>query len=52
MAEEAAQIRGSRLILGSISVVLLIAGFTNYFNVMITGILSRRRELEIMETLR
>lgn len=51
MAEAAAQIRGSRLILGSISVVLLIAGFTNYFNVMITGILSRRRELEIMESI-
>lgn len=51
MAEAAAQIRGSRLILGSISVVLLAAGFTNYFNVMITGILSRRRELEIMESI-
>lgn len=42
-------IRGNRLILGSISVVLLAAGLTNYFNVMITGILSRRKELEIME---
>ena len=51
MAEAAAQIRGSRLILGSISVVLLAAGFTNYFNIMITGILSRRRELEIMESI-
>ena len=51
MAEAADQIRGSRLILGSISAVLLCAGFTNYFNVMITGILTRRRELEIMESI-
>lgn len=51
MAEAADRIRGSRLILGSISAVLLCAGFTNYFNVMITGILTRRRELEIMESI-
>ena len=51
MAEAAAQIRGSRLILGSISVMLLVAGFTNYLNVMITGILSRRRELKVMESI-
>ena len=51
MAEAAAQIRGNRLILGSISVMLLVAGFTNYLNVMITGILSRRRELKIMESI-
>ena len=44
-------IRGNRLILGSISAVLLFAGLTNYFNVMITGILSRKKELEVMESL-
>ena len=49
LAEAANYIRGNRLILGSISAVLLFAGLTNYFNVMITGILSRKRELEIME---
>lgn len=51
MAEAADQIRGSRLILGSISAVLLCAGITNYLNVMITGILSRRRELTVMESI-
>lgn len=50
LAEAANYIRGNRLILGSISAVLLFAGLTNYFNVMITGILSRKRELEIMES--
>lgn len=44
-------IRGNRLILGSIRAVLLFAGLMNYFNVMITGILSRRKELEIMESI-
>ena len=37
-------------ILGSISAVLLLAGFTNYFNVMVTGILARKKELKIMES--
>ncbi|HJB95387.1 MAG TPA: ABC transporter permease, partial [Candidatus Mediterraneibacter intestinigallinarum] len=35
---------------GSISAVLLLAGFTNYFNVMVTGILARKKELKIMES--
>lgn len=50
LLESANYIRGSRLILGSISAVLLFAGLTNYFNVMITGILSRKKELEVMES--
>ncbi len=51
MADAADSIRGSRLILGSISAVLLCAGLTNYFNVMITGILSRKKEFEVMESI-
>lgn len=47
-SEAAAYIRGTRLILGSISAVLLFAGLTNYFNVVITGILARKKELEVM----
>lgn len=50
LTEAANYIRGNRLILGSISAVLLFAGLTNYFNVMITGILSRKKELEVMES--
>lgn len=49
--EAANYIRGSRLILGSISAVLLFAGLTNYFNVVITGIWVRKKELEIMESI-
>ena len=50
MNEAASYIRGNRLLLGSISAVLLLAGFTNYFNVMVTGILARKKELKIMES--
>ncbi len=42
-------IRGSRMIFGSISAVLLFAGLTNFLNVMVTGVISRRKELEVME---
>ncbi|MDD3402079.1 MAG: ABC transporter permease [Hespellia sp.] len=48
MLEASGYIRGNRLILGSISIVLLFAGLTNYFNVMVTGILSRKKELDVM----
>ena len=48
LSEAAAYIRGTRFILGSISAVLLFAGLTNYFNVVITGILTRKKELEVM----
>lgn len=51
LLESSNYIHGNNLILGSISVVLLFAGFTNYFNVMITGILSRRKEMEIMHNI-
>ncbi|MDN0060895.1 ABC transporter permease [Mediterraneibacter glycyrrhizinilyticus] len=50
MTEAASEIQRNRLILGSISAVLLLAGFTNYFNVMVTGILARKKELKIMES--
>lgn len=44
-------IRGNRLILGSISIVLLFGGVANYFNVMVTEIVSRKKELEILESI-
>ena len=49
-SEAADTIRGSRRILGCISIVLLLAGLTNYFNVMVTGIFARRKEFEVMES--
>ena len=51
MTEAASEIQRNRLILGSISAVLLLAGFTNYFNVMVTGVLARKKELKIMESI-
>ena len=46
MSEASSYIRGSRMILGSISAVLLLAGFTNYFNIMVTGFLARKHYME------
>lgn len=51
LSEADSYIRANRLILGSISAVLLLAGLTNYANVMVTGVLERKKELEIMESL-
>lgn len=51
LEEAGSYIRGNRVILGSISAVLLFAGLTNYFNVMATGIISRRKEFEVMESI-
>ena len=50
MREAASYIQGNRMILGSISVILLLAGFTNYFNIMVTGFLARKKELSVMES--
>lgn len=51
MSKSASYIQGNRIILGSISVVLLLAGFTNYFNIMVTGFLARKKELTVMESI-
>lgn len=50
LSEAKNYIRGSRIVLGGISVVLLFAGLTNFFNVFVTGILSRKKEFEVMES--
>lgn len=41
-------IHGNRIMFGSISVILLCVGLVNYFNIMFTGIVGRKKELEIM----
>lgn len=51
MSEAASYIRGNRMILGSISAVLLLAGLANYFNVTVTGFLSRKKERSVMESI-
>ncbi len=50
LQDATAYIQRNRMILGSISAVLLLAGLTNYFNVVITGAFARRKELKIMES--
>ena len=42
--------RGNRILLGSVCIILLMAGMTNYFNVVLTGIYSRRKEFQIMQS--
>lgn len=48
MKKNADYIRGNRIVFGSISVILLCVGLVNYFNIMFTGIVGRKKELEIM----
>lgn len=48
MKKNADYIRGNRIMFGSISVILLCGGLVNYFNIMFTGIVGRKKELEIM----
>lgn len=48
MKKNADYIRGNRIMFGSISVILLCVGLVNYFNIMFTGIVGRKKELEIM----
>jgi len=43
------KLHGNRMILGCISALLFLAGITNYFNVIITGIFARKQELVMME---
>lgn len=48
MQKNADYIRGNRIMFGSISVILLCVGLVNYFNITFTGIVGRKKELEIM----
>lgn len=48
MQKNADYIRGNRIMFGSISVILLCVGLVNYFNIMFTEIVGRKKELEIM----
>ena len=51
LEETADYIRGNQVVLGGISIVLLLCGLANYFNVMVTGIFARKKEFEIMESI-
>ena len=43
------KLNGNCMILGIISALLFLAGITNYFNVIITGIFARKQELVMMQ---
>lgn len=45
------RIHGNQMLLGSIGMMLLFAGLTNYFNVMIMGRYSSKQELDVMESI-
>ena len=44
-------VNGSRLLLGALGAILLLAGIMNYFNVMAVGILTRQKEFAVLESL-
>ena len=49
LAEASSYIQGNRILFGSISAVLLIAGLMNFANVMITSTLTRKQDFLVME---
>ena len=51
MQQKETYMRGNRILLGAISIILFIAGLANYCNVVFTGMYSRRKELDIMKSI-
>ena len=43
--------RGNRILLGAVSIILFIAGLTNYCNVVFTGMYARRKEFDVMKSI-
>ena len=51
MQQKETYMRGNRILLGAISIILFIAGLTNYCNVVFTGMYTRRKEFDIMKSI-
>ena len=51
MQQKETYMRGNRILLGAISIILFIAGLTNYCNVIFTGMYARRKEFDIMKSI-
>ena len=51
MQQKETYMRGNRILLGAISIILFIAGLTNYCNVVFTGMYARRKEFDIMKSI-
>lgn len=51
MQQKETYMRGNRILLGAVSLILFIAGLTNYCNVVFTGMYTRRKEFDIMKSI-
>ena len=51
MLQKETYMRGNRILLGAISIILFIAGLTNYCNVVFTGMYARRKEFDVMKSI-
>lgn len=51
MQQKETYMRGNRILLGAVSIILFIAGLTNYCNVVFTGMYARRKEVDVMKSI-
>ena len=51
MQQKETYMRGNRILLGAVSIILFIAGLTNYCNVVFTGMYARRKEFGVMKSI-
>ena len=51
MQQKETYMRGNRILLGAVSIILFIAGLTNYCNVVFTGMYARRNEFDVMKSI-
>ena len=51
MQQKETYMRGNRILLGAVSIILFIAGLTNYCNVVFTGMYARRKEFDVMRSI-
>lgn len=51
MQQKETYMRGNRILLGAVSIILFIAGVTNYCNVVFTGMYARRKEFDVMKSI-
>lgn len=51
MQQKETYMRGNRILLDAVSIILFIAGLTNYCNVVFTGTYTQRKEFDIMKSI-
>lgn len=51
MQQKETYMRGNRILLGAVSIILFIVGLTNYCNVVFTGMYARRKEFDVMKSI-